>query len=370
MFKKELLDRKSIDSYLRFSYFGTGMSYFDPTSKGCDYVDFSIGKEKERDEYLKELNSILDDILTKERQYSEAAFLSSGVDSSLLACGIKAKDTFSVIYDDVEFDESPYARKTAEMIGSRHHEVKVGSADFFGVVSEALKSRELPTGDPSYIALYIGVMEAARITDTICSGEGPDEMFCGYHCYNKYLNNPMKDFYLFINSIFDVGTKEISGLSDYDGDGFLKMNAFDLTWWMNGNIIPNIDRAAAANNINIRTPYMRDDLKKFALSLPVKYKADKQYGKILFRESAKRYVGDEIASREKKGFPVPVRKWMRQEPYKTRILDAITDSDMKDIFSSIDLKSVIKGFYEDMDDTFYKRVYTLFAFATWYKQLV
>ena len=56
---------------------------------------------------------------------------------------------------------------------------------------------------------------------------------------------------------------------------------------------------------------MRQDLWDFALSLPVKYKADRTMGKLLFREAALPYVGAEIAFREKKGFPVPVRKWMR-----------------------------------------------------------
>ena len=88
-------DRRALVSYLLFSFPLGKSGLFDgkkvPYEEPCFYYE----PEKEKGEYLSELNSILHDILETERGYSEAAFLSSGVDSSLLAFGIRARKTFS-----------------------------------------------------------------------------------------------------------------------------------------------------------------------------------------------------------------------------------------------------------------------------------
>lgn len=364
--EQRVLRRKAIESYLRYAYLGGGMTFTDDTVKLPPKPVFSVKEGRTREEYRRELDHILDSMLAEEREHSDSAFLSSGVDSSLLAFGIKAKKTFSVVYDDPDFDESVYARKNAAMIGSEHHEVKIGPADYFGTVSEALKMRGLPTGDASYIALYIAARETAKYTDTVCSGEGPDEMFCGYHCYRKYLETRDPDLWLKLNIILGTDDEELRELYKEYEDPFLKMNAFDHSWWMYGNILPNVEKAAEAAGIDIRTPYMRRDLMDFALSLPREYKVNPNEGKVLFRESAERYVGKETAHMEKKGFPVPVRKWMKSEPWKTQILDTMYDSRTAEILGIEDPGEIAAVFYEKGDDTIWKRIWEMFAFMKWY----
>ena len=363
---KPALDPHALESYLRFSYpVGTTNLRGDVIS----YPDirFSFDPAREKADYLRTLSQILDDILKTERQYSDAAFLSSGVDSSLIAFGIHAKKTFSVAYEEQEFDESPLALEAAARLGSEHHVVKIGPEEYFDAVRDAMACRGAPTGDASYIALFIAARKAAEWTDTVCSGEGPDELFCGYPCYSRYFDDPKEDFWLPINTIMDVG--EIPPLPGYGGDGFLKMNAFDLTRWMLGNILPNVDAAAKGAGINIRTPYMRQDLWDFALSLPTQYKADRNMGKLLFREAALPVVGRKIAFREKRGFPVPVRKWMRKEPFKTQILDALTGSIARDALAVVDVEGIIKAFYADGNDSVWKQIWEMFALIRWLETL-
>ena len=356
------LSRRAIESYLRFSY---PMRDVWAPEKAAPYpeIRFAVGQEKSREAYLKELNRILDDILETERQCADAAFLSSGVDSNLIAFGIRAKKTFSVAYEEQEFDESPLAEAAAKELGSEHHVVRIGPGEYFGAVGEALAFRGAPTGDASYIALFLAAREASRHTDAVCSGEGPDELFCGYPCYSKYFEAPSEDFWLRVNTILDVG--EIPSLPDHGGDGFLKMNAFDLTRWMGDNILPNVYAAAKGAGIDIRTPYMRQDLWDLALSLPVRYKADRSMGKLLFREAAQRYVGREIAFREKRGFPVPVRKWMRKEPFKTEILDALTGGLARAALACADVDGILRAFYADGDDGVWKQIWEMFALIRW-----
>ena len=356
------LSRRAVESYLRFSY---PMRDVWAPEKSDPYpeIRFSVGREKSREDYLQELSRILDGILETERQHADAAFLSSGVDSNLIAFGIRAKQTFSVAYEEQAFDESPLAAAAAKELGSEHRVVRIGPEEYFSAVGEALACRGAPTGDASYIALYLAAREAARYTDAVCSGEGPDELFCGYPCYSRYFDDPQEDFWLRVNTILDVG--EVPSLPDCGGDGFLKMNAFDLTRWMQDNILPNVYAAAKGAGISIRTPYMRQDLWDFALSLPTRYKADRSMGKLLFREAAQRYVGREIAFREKRGFPVPVRKWMRKEPFKTEILDALTGSLSRAVLACADVDGILRSFYAGGDDGVWKQVWEMFALIRW-----
>ena len=357
------MNRHALESYLRFSYSPGNAGLFDEISVSYPEIRFASGPERAKEEYLTELNRILDDMLKAERQRYDAAFLSSGVDSSLLAFGIRAKKTFSVAYEEEGFDESTEARQAAEKLCSEHHVLRIGPEDYFAAVGEAMACRGVPTGDASYIALYLAAREAAGYTDTVCSGEGPDELFCGYPCYSRYFDDPSEDFWLKVNTVMDVG--EVPGLPRYSADGFLKMNAFDLTRWLQGNILPNLTAAEKGAGIRIRTPYMRQDLWDFALALPVKYKADRNMGKLLFREAAKRYVGPEIAFREKRGFPVPVRKWMRTEPYQTQILDVLTGTLARDTLACADVEGILKAFYAAGDDSVWKQIWEMFVLIRW-----
>ena len=361
-------DPRAVKSYLRFSYPAETDGLFTGESRTVSAPCFDSGAERKKEEYFEELCRILDRILESERRNSDAAFLSSGVDSSLIAFGIRAKKTFSVAYEEDDFNESELARQSAAALNSEHHIVKISPSDFFGAVDAAMASREHPTGDASYIALFIAAKEVSRYTDIICSGEGPDELFCGYPCYSRFFDKPCKDFWLQVNTIMDIG--EIPSFPDYGGDGFLKMNAFDLTYWTYGNIIPNIIAAAKGAGITIRMPYMDPELKSFALSLPIKYKADRTMGKLLFREAALRYVGSEIAFREKRGFPVPVRKWMRLEPFQTDILDTLTGSTAKTALAFIDTNKIAESYYSDSDDALWKQIWELYVYIKWYKTII
>ena len=364
---KPRLDSKALERYLRFSYPTDGSLFVDGRRASHPKVRFDVVRGRSRKECLEELLQILDAMLDMERRCSDAAFLSSGVDSSLIAYGIRAKKTFSVAYEDEEFDESSLAIQAAKELGSEHHVIKIGPTEYLGCVDEAMACRTAPTGDASYIALFIAAKEAAQYTDVVCSGEGPDELFCGYPCYNRYFEHPAEDFWVSANTIMDVG--EVPELPRYGGDGFLKMNAFDLTIWMQGNILPNVVAAARGAGITIRTPYMRQDLLDFALSLPPRLKANESEGKILFREAAERYVGRKIAYRSKRGFPVPVRKWMRTAPYAERIWDTLTGTLARDVLAEVDVEGILASYYSSYDDSVWKQLWEMFALIRWLNAL-
>ncbi len=357
------LDSRALEHYLRFSYVPDFSLLVGKDATSDPPICFNVVDGRSKEAYLEELLDILSAMLAEARQSCDAAFLSSGVDSSLIAFGIRAKKTFSVAYDEAQFSESELALEAARELGSEHHVVRIGPSQYLDAVDEALAHRTSPTGDASYIALFLAAKEAARHADVVCSGEGPDELFCGYPCYNSYFEHPHADFWLHANTILNIGT--VPELPSYGGNGFYRMNAFDLTVWMRGNILPNVDAAAKGAGITIRTPYTRQDLLDFALSLPIDLKANRQTGKLLFREAAQRYVGHTIAFRAKRGFPVPVRTWMRTKPFEEQISKTLTGTLARDVLACVDVPSVLEAFYSQQDDGVWKQLWEMFALIRW-----
>ena len=136
----------------------------------------------------------LDRILTRavaDRMVADVpvgAFLSGGIDSSLISavmqrCAGAPIDTFTIGFDEPEFDESPHAAAVAQAIGSRHHMVRLSAEAFLATVPLLPQIYDEPFADPSAIPM-LHIAGYARERVTVClSGDGGDEMFGGYGRY-------------------------------------------------------------------------------------------------------------------------------------------------------------------------------------------
>lgn len=166
----------SVESYWRYS---------DVARQGLAHP---IHQESEA---LSALEAVLHEAVALQAQADVplGAFLSGGVDSSIIAALMQAQSsrpiqTFTVGFDEAAFDESSYARAVASHLGTNHHEVRVTASDAQTVISSLPEMYDEPFADSSQIPTYL-VCQAARAQVTVAlSGDGGDELFGGY---NRYL---------------------------------------------------------------------------------------------------------------------------------------------------------------------------------------
>ena len=172
--------------------FGGGVSreglYWDPIEMAR--IEPETGRTEE--DWLQELDAVLARVV--ERQMISdvplGCLLSGGVDSSLLTMACMASrgrlQTFSIGYQEAEFDETPYAREVASAFGSEHHEMIVGPADFFQLIPDVPTYYDQPFADPTLLPTLLLARFARQKVTVALSGDGGDEMFFGY-TYHKTL---------------------------------------------------------------------------------------------------------------------------------------------------------------------------------------
>ena len=336
-------------------------------------VEFAPNPYPDYESAVAALRGILSDIFEEERKTSAASFLSSGVDSSLLAAGLPAKQVVSVGYKESRYDESKDAVAIAETLGTDIHVCPVDIETYFDVVPEALVAREEPTGDSSYIPLFLAGREAAKHTDACCSGEGPDELFCGYKVYQNYLAEPRDDYWLVSHTCMKTsGTKPATQYLERFSDGFEKMQAFDLTYATECNLLPNLDAVARANKIDIRTPLIDRRLFDFAVSIPTEYKVTLENNKIVFRDAAESFLPVEVAQKPKRAFPVPTQAWMHEEPYASQIREAFESPAAKRLIKGLLPRYYLKKYFSESasreaTSSYWHPVWTMYALLVWYR---
>jgi len=322
------------------------------------------------------------------------AFLSGGLDSSAIVAlasrHVRDLNTFSIGFkDEPLFDETRYARLTAERFNTNHTVFSLTNSDLFAHLHEILDYTDEPFADSSAIAVFILCMETRKHVTVTLSGDGADELFAGY---NKHRAEWMiRNRPLFSNAI-GLMAPLFSGLAgsrnSKAGNRIRQLNRFgegagmttaERYWrWcgltgetearrlisaerniqmgeydkrkissiktikggkdMNdvlltdvGMILPDdmltkVDRMSMANSLEVRTPFLDFEMVNFAFSLPSDYKIDADSQKKILRDAFRDLLPAALFSRGKQGFEVPLLSWFRTD-LKSLIMDDLLGDD-------------------------------------------
>ncbi len=208
------IDIRALNFYLSFGYIPGELCIFKNVNKlppaHAMIYDLNTGRKRiwcywelpepekntySEDELLEELEALLEDSV-RLRMISDVplgAFLSGGIDSSLIVAMMsrisnEPVKTFSIGFEESKYNELPYARQIARYFNTDHHEIIV-KPDSFSILPELVRQFDEPFADSSMIPTYIVSKKTKQYVTVALSGDGGDELFGGYSTYLGTLGN-------------------------------------------------------------------------------------------------------------------------------------------------------------------------------------
>ena len=299
------------------------------------------------------------------------AFLSGGIDSSCVVASMAMQTkepvkTFSIGFEEADYNELPYARMVADQYKTDHHEIIV-KPDSIALVERLVRHFDEPFGDSSAIPTFIVSEFAARHVKVALSGDGGDELFAGYTRFfaaqqqrrfdrwpqafraavgalSDHLpySAPGKHWLRMISRpsplerYFDNNTAPFlmrqkllapQWMAPADAaylrrtfDGYLLRETAGIAeqalYWetvvnLPGDMLMKVDRMSMANSLEVRSPLLDHVLGEYAASLPTAWKMLGGQGKRILIDALASRLPPALLTRKKKGFGVPLNHWFR-----------------------------------------------------------
>jgi asparagine synthase (glutamine-hydrolysing) len=338
----------------------------------------------EAPEAIEELRRLLEESVRchLESEVPLGAFLSGGIDSStVVALMARAMDrrvqTFSIGFEEPEYNEAPHAARVAAALGTDHTELIV-RPDADQLVEDVIVGFDEPFADSSALpTLLVSHLARERVTVAL-SGDGGDELFGGYTRYAEVagmapplpvgLRKLLRGLALlrrpgasgrawmltrsggnrgrYATTVASPLSVAEGGLGDahvarYVGsiehlldpwfdrfgsrDFVTQMMLVDLETYLPGDILTKVDRMSMAVSLEARVPILDHHVVEFAMSLPSRLKQQNGVGKMILRQAIHGLVPESVLTKPKQGFGVPLTEWFRG-PLRYRI-DNLTSRD-------------------------------------------
>ena len=358
--------------------------YWDPPAPG-------VVEERSEEEWIADCRRRLEETV-RMRLMSDVplgVFLSGGVDSGAIAALMKGMvpdrvKSFSVGYREAAYSELPNARRTAEALGTDHHEVQLGPDEFFDLLPRLIWHEDEPICWPSSVSLFVVSRLASQEVKVVLTGEGSDEIFAGYSRYGLFLRQwraatlwgrfpslfrraakglaegavvspdlrrklghtfvareaTVESLYL-DNFLGAFDQRQLAALG-VEGPSY---SAFQRHWARHPGapalqrllyadqktylveLLMKQDQMSMACSIESRVPLLDHTLVEFASRVPGNLKLHSGKGKLLFKRVVEDLLPHEIVWGPKKGFPTPLRAWLCNPARLGAVSTALLDKD-------------------------------------------
>lgn len=453
-FKKEI-DLDSLNKYLTFEYIPTPHSIFKNTYKlepgtflvwdGKDITKKTfwqqtfLPKAESFDNSLK----LLDDTLTrsvKDRLVSDVpigVFLSGGLDSSIISYYAQKINngkikTFSIGFKEDSFDESKYAKKVANYLGTEHYEKIISVNDGLSIIQKISNILDEPIADSSIIPTYLVSEFAKDKVTVVLGGDGGDELFLGYDTFLAHklayfygliprffrvkvikpiinilptsFSNMSLDFKLkkFVNGFegnehyrndrwlapfsgddkklllnekikYKLSSNEFNDIDSYiskldSKDFFDELTFLHQRMYMMDQVLVKVDRASMMNSLEVRAPFLDTDVVDLANHMPNDFKLKGFERKYILKKLMEGKIPNDIIYRKKKGFGSPVAKWIRED-MKPIVLDFLGKDSIEEM-GIFNYEYINKILLEHFSGKVdnRKKIWTLLVFAMWWRK--
>ncbi len=344
-------------------------------------------------------------------------FCSGGVDSSLvtaLAAKLKGEpvNTFSVGFDEEDFDESAFARMVSQHHGTNHHELRVGNVQYSDLFPRMVWHNDEPLDFANSIHIFALSELAKRQVTVVLTGEGSDELFAGYPRYripdmarsyrlvpapmrralgllvhdhrlaklDRYASATATEAMLYNSSylrpalvreayprmngyVLGFRTDCLNGQEGLNLDSVSRVSLLDQETFL-VSILNRQDKMSMAAAIESRVPFMDYRIVEFANRLPTAHKIRNGTGKAIVKDVARAVLPAAVVDRRKSGFGVPLARWFRADDGLGARIVALPDSAAADVFDRAVLRRFIDEHRQGAHDHS-ELLWTALNLATW-----
>lgn len=320
-------------------------------------------------------------VAVKRRLMSDVSlgvFLSGGIDSSAITALVarhmpaKTVKTFSIGFNEPSFDESIFARKVADLLGTDHYEEMLDIDMAKGLSQTVLNRLDEPLGDSSILPTYLLCEFSRRYVTVALGGDGGDELFAGYDPFRaltiakwyrslvpSWLNGGFRRLVDILpksnrNMSFDfkmrrslrgvsypesmwnpvwLGALEPAEIAELFNENIEPedlyeeaINAWNNTtsehvvdktmefytrFYLQDDILTKVDRASMMVSLEVRAPFLDNDVVEFVRKIPHDFKYRNGETKYLLKKSLEGILPKDILYRKKKGFGIPLKRWLQ-----------------------------------------------------------
>ncbi len=340
-------------------------------------------------------------------------------------------ECFSIGFDEKSFDERKYAAKVAQSLNLKQNLRIFSTSEMLENLKELPRLLDEPLADASILPTYLLSKMTSEKLKVALSGDGGDELFAGYPTYQAHklvtyfdslpdslkdaakslaLSLPVSDtdisfdfkikqflrgagvsseirFFRWMGGFIDSEKKEL--LSDDLKAALRRHNSYEdifsylsesgltkdlerilylsMKLYLQDDILVKVDRAAMANGLEVRCPLLDYEFVEFACRLPTYYKLKGLKTKYLLKTAARGILPDEIIDRRKKGFGIPIARWLRNE-LKDFMLNSLEETKVKrqGFFNYAYIKKLIDDHLEKKQDN-RKTLWSLLVFQIWHE---
>ena len=362
-------------------------------------------------------------------------FLSGGYDSSLVTALLKnnknSLETFTIGFDDKEFDESGYAKKVSDFCGIPNNNKDLSKLDIVKTSQIICEVFDEPFGDGSALPTIILSQFAKKRVGVALSADGGDEIFAGYEKYQRVMKfygyfkitpKIIRHFVAFVlkkidpklipllNKTYNFSTryekiinilmskntsqalncisvyntdKEVKSLikdrfifaetnfdisTDDISDNIDKMLFTDYKTYLTDNILVKVDRATMSASLEGRDPLLDHRIIELMALLPSEFKLKNNITKILVKKIVHKHIPKNIMNRPKKGFGIPAQTWLKDDLRK--LVSKYLDDNSIIATNILDYKVVAKlreDFLKGKNESAHK-IWLILVFQMWHEK--
>ncbi len=386
-------------------------------------LEFDETKQDE-EELTKKIQDVMVDSVEHHKiaDVEVGSFLSSGVDSSYVVSLLKPNKTFTASFDPKysKYDEIKYAKDLSDKLGIENKSYIITKEEYLKEFPKIMYYMDEPLADPSAIALYFVAKEASKYVKVVTSGEGADELFCGYGDYREEVDHAwynkipypirhlvsmlfshykwqelkginflyrkgqkLENYFIGDGKVYtdqeankvvklknQIKTKDITRpyYEEYkDSSNTVKRQVIDFYFWLINDYLTAVDRNTMMFSLEARTPFLDKEVFKVASTMDLEAKVNKETTKVALRKAAKDVVPNTNYKKPKLGFPVPLREWVREDELYNEIKDKFNSKIAEKFFNQKYILKLLDKHKSGNVDCF-KKIWTVYTFIIWYEQ--